>query len=627
MAFIKVPNYTFSGNPVSQAAAAKVASDHLKAQGQIDSAQANANGQIGAAQATAQGTLYGQPGNIYGNYADAGSRAFGGYAQGLGQISGSLAGLYNSYGNNLQNLYSNQTSAMGQTEAARQIAAANIGSAGLSSMGQMMGGAFGAQAQNQSAAYKAMADMAAANQGAMSSYGASQNSALANLGGSAATLGGSGANAYSQLGTGLSGSRASAAGQLGSAYGNALTGLGQSASSLGTGIANAGAGMYGTLGTAAGGLGSATNTALANMYGVMSGNNLGAYNTNASYQADMAKLGLARELGLGQIGVAGNAFGGGGGYGGGVSMSASGSPLGGSYASGGYGGGQSVYGMPYGYGSPSGYGGSSSPAWYQDPQMLSPYFDPAMMQGGGAIRNNTNSALGAMNGYGYAGGQTVNGAGRQGFGQLGALSNLAQNIPGMYSSAMSGIDRDSSNAYGGIGSSLSQGYGAINQSRNDINSSPIASYLMQSNQAGRDQLDGSMRTNNRLLSNWVNAGLGNMQSAMASGYGQLNNGMDQFYANIPRDGAGLLGSALQQGASQVNAFGSQLGSAYGNFNNSNNAARQNAFGQLGDIMDRTGLMTPLAQQQMRFKMQDAQNARNAQIAQQRYATIRYGGAR
>jgi hypothetical protein len=126
-----------------------------------------------------------------------------------------------------------------------------------------------------------------------------------------------------------------------------------------------------------------------------------------------------------------------------------------------------------------------------------------------------------------------------------------------------------------------------------------------------------MTANNRMLRNLMNTGLGNMQGAMSSGYGQLNNGMDQFYANIPRDGAGLLGSALQQGAGQIGAIGSQLGSAYGNFNNANPAGRQGAISQIGDMMDRTGLMTPEAQQQMRFRMQDAQNARNAQIAAQR----------
>jgi hypothetical protein len=216
--------------------------------------------------------------------------------------------------------------------------------------------------------------------------------------------------------------------------------------------------------------------------------------------------------------------------------------------------------------------------------------------------------------------QAIDRDGANAFGSLQSTARQAGALPGMLNTTMSGINNDFSRSQSGIGSSLGQGYDAINQSRNDINSSPIASYLMQSNQTGRDQLDGSMRTNNRLLSNWVNSGLGNMRSAMANGYGQLNNGMDQFYSNIPRDGAGLLGSALQQGASQVGAIGSQLGSAYGNFNNSNNSARRDAYGQLGDMMDRTGLMTPLARQQMQFQMQDAQNARNAQMRAQLYAT-------
>jgi hypothetical protein len=211
---------------------------------------------------------------------------------------------------------------------------------------------------------------------------------------------------------------------------------------------------------------------------------------------------------------------------------------------------------------------------------------------------------------------------RDGANAFGALRNTASQagaIPGMLNTTMSGINNDFSRSQSGIGSSLSQGYDAINQSRNSINSSPIASYLMQTGQAGRDQLGSSMATNDNLLSSWVNSGLGNMRGAMASGYGQLNNGMNQFYANIPRDGAELLGSALKQGAGQIGSIGSQLGSAYGNFNNSNNAGRQGAISQIGDMMDRTGVMTEEAQQQMRFRMQDAQNARNAQIAAQKYA--------
>ena len=209
--------------------------------------------------------------------------------------------------------------------------------------------------------------------------------------------------------------------------------------------------------------------------------------------------------------------------------------------------------------------------------------------------------------------------GDRAFGSLRNTAGQAAALPGMLNTTMSGINNDFSRSQSGIGSSLGQGYDSINQSRDSINSSPIAGYLMQTGQAGRDQLGSSMAANDNLLSSWVNSGMGNMQSAMASGYGQLNSGMDQFYSNIPRDGAGLLGSALQRGANQVGAIGSQLGSAYGNFNNSNNAARLSAYGQLGDMMDRTGMMTPLARQQMQFQMQDAQNARNAQIAAQKYA--------
>jgi hypothetical protein len=126
------------------------------------------------------------------------------------------------------------------------------------------------------------------------------------------------------------------------------------------------------------------------------------------------------------------------------------------------------------------------------------------------------------------------------------------------------------------------------------------------------------------LSDWLGAGFGNMQGTLQGAYGQLNNGMNQFYGSIPRDGAGLLGSALQQGSGQIGSLGSQMGSAYNSFNNANSAAQNQAYGQLGDIMDRVGEMTPSAGQNMQFQMQDARNAR---IAQQRYATVPYMGGR
>lgn len=596
----KVPNYTFGGDPVSQAAAAKTAAEHLKAAGQVQSAQAAARGQVGAAQQGALGQLYQQPGNIYGAGTAGGSQAMQGYSAGMAGMGRALADLYGSYGNSLASLQSNLASSMGQTEAARQIGLANLGSAGLSSMGQMMGGAFGAQAQNQSAAYKSMADMLAANQQAMSSYGASRDSALAGLGNSAATLGGTGANAYSQLGAGLANARASAAGALGSAYGNAIGSLGQSASQLGAGLANANAGLYGTLGTAAGNLGSSGNSALAGIYTAGSNNNLGAYNTAARYSADMARLGLARDLGFGQIGVAGNAFG--ASDPGGVSMTASGAPLGASYGSGYYG--SSPYSAIQGSPPP--------PAWYQEPQSLPAFSDPAMTQGGSAIAGNMRGTLGALGGMSSAGGRGIGSAGSQAYSQLGALQGLSQRIPDLYRP-------DEQSAYSGINASLGQGYAGLQGARNDLNNSPIASYLLDNAAAGRRRLNQSMNTNNQMLTDWLNTGLGSMAGMLGSSYGQLNSGMNQFYGNIPRDGSYLLGNALRQGASELGSMSNRLGSSLSDFNRTSQQNQATAYKQLNDLMNRAGLMTPIERMKMQFNMDDLNAQRQRELMERRKA--------
>ena len=478
----------------------------------------------------------------------------------------------------------------------------------------------------------------------------------------------------------MAGAYGNMAGAMGNAYGQAAGSLGTAAGNFGAATNTALGNMYGTLGTAQAQYGSASQAARGNMLSSLANTNLGGYNTGASYQADMAKLGLARELGLGQIGVAGSAFAGGGGSGG-VSMTAAGEPLG--YASGGYssGGGGGGYGGGGGFGG-GGYSPNTSPAWYQSPQYLAP-FPNQMPYAAGQMGGADQQVLSGLYGTGAAGGGAIGNNSASTYGQLGALSNQLSNIPGMFNSGMQGIgsagqqgyanlnrglasanrqipgmlntsmqamDRDGGNAFGalrnaasqtgaipgmlnttmsginndfsrsqsGIGSSLGQGYDAINQSRNSINSSPIASYLMQSGQAGRDQLGSSMATNDNLLSRWVNSGMGNMQSAMSSGYGQLNNGMNQFYANIPRDGADLLGSALKQGAGQIGSIGSQLGSAYGSFNNSNNSARQNAMQQVTDLykMANGGFQQPRQQplQTQSQMMADARAANAASLA-------------
>jgi hypothetical protein len=519
--------------------------------------------------------------------------------------------------------------------------------------------------------------------------GSAYGSALNSYNSSNAALGGTMSGAYGNM-----------AGAMGNAYGSAAGTLGNAAGNFGGTTNSALGAMYGTLANAQGQYGGLSQTARGNMLSSLANTNLGAYNTAASYQADFGKLGLGRELGLGQIdmlgktlpgayaglgsaigsisGAVGSLAGSGGSPAGvgGVNMTAGGSPLGSSYANGSYGSPYNPYDPVWGTGGvPSAaaagydYPSDSPPpaatrrstpgqAWYTTPQSLAPFPDQTPYAAN-QLGNADQAVLSGLYGTGQIGGGAIGNNSAATYGQLGALSNQLANIPGMFNSGMRGIrsagqqgysnlnsglraansyipgmlntsmqamDRDGANAFGSlrnvsnqagaipgmlnstmgninndfyqsqgnIGSSLGQGYGAINQSRNDINSSPIASYLMQTGQAGRDQLGSSMATNDKLLSGWVNSGLGNMQSAMASGYGQLNNGINQFYANIPRDGASLLGSALQQGAGQIGALGSQMGSGYGSFANSNNAARQGAMNQVTDLygMANGGILQP-----------------------------------
>jgi hypothetical protein len=198
------------------------------------------------------------------------------------------------------------------------------------------------------------------------------------------------------------------------------------------------------------------------------------------------------------------------------------------------------------------------------------------------------------------------------FGSLRSTANQAGALRGMMDNTFSEIDGDYSNSRAGINSAMDQGYGAIGSAQNAITSSPIARNLMQTGQAGRDQLAGAMSSNDALLSNWVNAGLGSVRGTLNDSYGQLNRGMNQFYGNVPRDGARLLGNALASGSRQVGAIGSQLNNAFGSFNRDNRAGLRDANNQLAGIMDRTGVMSPEQQQQMRFRMDDAQSARNQQ---------------
>ena len=602
-------NYSYFGNPISQGFASQTAQAHLAAQGQIGAANAQAAGNAQAAANNQLGTLYGQPGNMYGAFANAGANAFGAYAGGLGNMGSSAANMYGAYANNLQNLYSNQTAAMGNAEAARQVGLANLGTAGLSSMGQMMGGAFGAQAQNQSAAYKAMADMQAANQGAMGSYGSAREQSLANLGQSAASLGSSGANAYSQLGVGSSTARANAAGSIGSAYGGALGSLANAAGNVGSSANTALGGMYGAIGNAQGQFGAASQAARGNMMSSLANTNLGGYNTGASYQADMAKLGLSRELGLGQIGVAGNAFNSPGG--GGVNMTAGGAPLG--YASGSY--------SPQGGAGMGGGGyipGPQAPReWYQDPQSLASFPDQSRF-GAQQMQNADMAVLGGLRNTSREGGRNIGASSASAMQNLQGIAGRTSALPGMLSDTMGGINRDYANSSSGIGQSMGQGFGSIADSRNAITSSPVAGLMARDARAGRRQLSGSMASNDRLLSDFLNRGMGSMQSTLADAYGQVNTGMDQFYGNIPRDGASLLGSAYNNARADLRGFGNQMGTAFRDFNAGSQRELGASRNQLGDIMDRTGYYTPIGRAQADAAASDFNNQRRqASLAEDR----------
>ena len=203
--------YSFSGAPVSQALAlgahradraaeSQLGSARLAAEGQFLSelvrsggagagAQQRALGDIGAAQAGA----YGQIGAAQ---AQAGANRYGAYATGMSNLGNSYAQHYGAYNSALQNLYSNQQAASAQAEAARQVGLANLGSAAMSAGGQASAAAMGAWAGNQAAFARAMADANVANQNAITQYGVGRDASLAALGSSAASLGGSLGNSF-----------------------------------------------------------------------------------------------------------------------------------------------------------------------------------------------------------------------------------------------------------------------------------------------------------------------------------------------------------------------------------------------------------------------------------------------
>ena len=187
--FFQPQTYRFSGDPVSQALAAKTHQTGMQAQSNLYASQLNAGAQRAQAEAmlkAAQAQANAQRDAArYGAQATMGAAA----SQAGGMIG---AGRMNAFGNLAGAIASdrgNWYGANAMAEAARQNAASNIGTASLSAYGNAANNAMQSWAANQTAYNRSAADMHAANQQAMAGYGASRNSSLASLGGMAAMSG------------------------------------------------------------------------------------------------------------------------------------------------------------------------------------------------------------------------------------------------------------------------------------------------------------------------------------------------------------------------------------------------------------------------------------------------------
>jgi len=425
-----------------------------------------------------QNVAYGQPGafaGALGNMGGAASQAMGAgiasYNQGVGTLGGAQSALYQNYFNNLANLQTNRMASMGQAEVARQVALSNLATTGMTSYGQMMGQGLGAISANATAAMKANSDRQAADQAALAAYSGSRDAALAGLGSSYANLGGA-----------LSG-----------AYGN----------------------LYGAASTAAGNYGGQSAAARASALASLGRDDQNAYMADLNYARDMAKLGLAREIGTGQLSVASQGYGtlpaatgAIGGALGGLNLSSNGAG-GGTYASGSYG---MIPAPGGGYNVPptTQYGGGRE--WYQN-QQQAPGFNSRIPGVAQSMDNADQNAYAAIGGNAAAGGQGIANAGAA--------------------------------SYGGIG-----------QAMGGVLGSTVQSDLMKNASAGRRQADRFFSDTNSNVANMTRQGYGGLQGMLGQGYGQLNAGMNQYYGQLGSMNNNDMSTAFNQGAMDLrNAYG------------------------------------------------------------------------
>lgn len=665
--------YTYSGPPDAIAAAAASHQATVDAEARLGAAQAQSQAQQNAYRNTAEAdiisSMASQPTGAFKAYAPSAANMFGTlggmYNTGMGtmgQMFDSYADAFSSYGNAIGNIAGNAAQARANENAGRYAAYAggldsyagmmgNLGSAALAAYGSTANAAMQAAAAKDTAAMKAMADMVAANQAGMAQYGVGRDQSLAgiansyagaggalgnaraNLTNASANLAGAGAGALANLGTGVAqaaadASSGSAQGQaaLAAAIANALSGLGvgeqNALAQNNAASSNALAGILNASANAQAGLGD-SNAALAAALGT---NFTNAAANSLNYTRDMAKLGLARELGLAGTNVA--------------SQAAAGIPgLGG-----GFGGGMTITGpdgaIASGSLSPGSASGTSVAPIYLDPNANTPWYASQQTSDGGAtqsltaLQNQSMGALGnlagdvrsgALEGQSQLGSQfartasdigNASAAGRQ---QLAGLSDqLGGDMRATSQAAMNRIDQEGDQNRLGILATLADAgavaaqqsagldadarttLGGIDQTRADVASSGVLDSLNNNFRSSYDTLVNeyqSSRQDPRTLLADVYAGTQGLANpylqAAQNAYGQWMGGFPE-----PLDpalgGSGFLDpvpylAALQSG---WNPFRGELTNAFYN-QNANvlgmlQSGRQDYFSSLGGLTDQFG---------------------------------------
>ena len=457
-----------------------------------------------------------------------------GAAAGFGSTAG---GIYDSYsrGNTglataMANLYGQGAKSAGDAQAARYSTIGNIANAA---------------SNENSNRYSAYGLTEAARQGTIGALG---TAALGNVG--------SMTNNAQQAWLGNQQGYYGAASQMHGANQQAMSSYGYGQNNAYASAANSSGQLGGALGQAAGNLGSSGTQAMASGYG-----------NSLNYQRDMAKLGLARELGIGQQNIASQIgattpamMNGLGGAIGGIGGALGGLFGGGGGGSGGGGGGGGSGGGGGGYNGPSFPGAqyrdpNSNPQWYQGPQSGGDYATPV---------------YGAMD---------------RGF---------------------SSMNRNGD-----------QGFNSINSARDDIRNNPTAGFLNDRANAGQQQIDNAYYSSRNMPHEMLNTGLNASALSNIFNSNQSNQGMDQFYNAMSRpsttsqDAYGQLDRASRNNnlQSTLDAGGSALqglrGDLNGNYTNAQGMNRSLFDDSIGGMFKQERLNgDPLYRQEQQYKLDD-----------------------